>query len=208
MSVVAILALGALSVGLGVLLWREQRGRRMTPSPRRILFPIAGTRLSERALDAALRLARAEQATLVPAYLATVPMRLPLETAIPRQCETAMPLLEAIEQRAAGVNVPVDARITAGRTLRHAVARLFDEERFDRVIVTAGSRSSDFSGEDIAWLLDDAPTEVVVLRPRGDVRRNRQDGDRRPGWSRTASGRRSGRPWLSSSGDSATRRAE
>src|SRR5205807_3999363 len=100
MSVVAILALATLSIALGVLLWREQRGRRhMTPSPRRILLPIAGTRMSERALDAALRLALAEDATLVPAFLATVPMRLPVDTAVPRQCETAMPMLEAIEQR-------------------------------------------------------------------------------------------------------------
>ena len=168
MSVVAILGLAVLCVALALLLWREQRGRRqLSPSPRRILFPIAGTRLSERALDAALRLARAENATLVPAYLATVPMRLPIETAIPRQCETAMPLLEAVEHRATAVGVAVDARLGAGRTIRHAVTRLFDDERFDRVIVTAGARSSDFSGEDIAWLLDSAPTEVVVLRPRG-----------------------------------------
>jgi nucleotide-binding universal stress UspA family protein len=172
MSIVAILALATLCAGLAALLWREQSGRRrMTPSARRILFPIAGTRLSERALDAALRLARAEEATLVPAYLATVPLRLPIETAVPRQCEEAMPLLEAVEQRATRVDVPVDARIIAGRTIRHAVTRLFAEERFDRIIVTAGARSSDFTGEDIAWLLDSAPTEVVVLRPRGDVRR-------------------------------------
>ncbi|MBV9212574.1 MAG: universal stress protein [Actinobacteria bacterium] len=171
MSVLAIVALAALCLGLGVLLWRESRGRRqMTPSPRRILLPIAGSRMSERALDAALRLARAEQATLAPAYLVRVAMSLPLETPLPRSCETAMPMLEAIEHRASSYGVPVDARIVPGRTLRHAVTRLFDGERFDRVVVTAGARSSDFSGEDVAWLLEEAPTEVVVVRPRGDVR--------------------------------------
>ena len=196
MSVVAILVLGLLCAALAGLLWREQRGRRMSPSPRRILFPIAGTRLSERALDAALRLARAEEATLVPAYLAIVPMRLPIETAVPRQCETAMPLLEAIEQRATGVGVPVDSRIMTGRTLRHAVSRLFADESFDRVIVTAGARSSDFDSEDIAWLLEDAPTEVVVLRPRGDVR---PAGDSRQRWRTATSVFRSTAPLTVSS---------
>ena len=68
---------------------------------RRILFPFVGGALSERALDAALRLARAEHATLVPAYLAPVPMALPLDAPLPSACGAAFELLEAIEQRAA-----------------------------------------------------------------------------------------------------------
>ena len=52
------------------------------------------------AIDATLRLAQADAATLVPAHVAMVPMRLSLEAAISSECEAAMPLLEAIEQRA------------------------------------------------------------------------------------------------------------
>ena len=44
-------------------------------------LPIPRHELSRPALDAALRLARAEDATLVPAYLAQVPMTLPLDSA-------------------------------------------------------------------------------------------------------------------------------
>ena len=56
----------------------------------------------------------------------------------PRQCSLGMPLLEAIEQAATSAEIPVDARVGRGRTYRHALARLLDEEPVDRVIVPAG----------------------------------------------------------------------
>lgn len=131
----------------------------------RILFPFLGSDLSDRALEAALRLAAAEEATLVPAYLARVPMNLPLESPLPRQAELAMPILEAIEQRAAKSEVPVDARIERGRTYRHALRTLLADERFDRIIAPGAGHGSDgFSPEDVAWLLDHAEGEIVIFR--------------------------------------------
>jgi nucleotide-binding universal stress UspA family protein len=144
------------------------RDQRLEPGPERILFPFAGRALSRRALDAALRLCRAEGATLVPAYLARVPLTLPMESPLPRQSREALPILEAIEQRAQKAGVPVDARIERGRTLRHAVLQLVEHERFDRIVTSAatGNNGSDgFSADDIAWLLDHAPGEIVVLHP-------------------------------------------
>lgn len=138
-----------------------------------ILLPFTGTEISRRALDAAMRLARAEGATLMPAYLATVPSRLPLDCAIPAEAAKAMPMLEAIEQRAAAQGVPVDARIERGRSYRHALRRLLEQEQFDRVVVPAtATRGSGLSGEDLVWLLEKAPAEVMILRPaRDDERR-------------------------------------
>ena len=138
----------------------------------RILFPFLGSDLSNRALDAALRLAAAEEATLVPAYLARVPMNLPLESPLPRQSELAIPILEAIEQRAAKSEVPVDSRVERGRTYRHALRMLLDGERFDRIVAPGAGRGSDgFSPEDVAWLLDNAEGEIVIFRS-GDVPEN------------------------------------
>ena len=54
-----------------------------------------------------------------------------------------MPLLEAIEQRAADQGVPVDARIECGRTYRHALLRLLEGESFDRVVVPATAAGDD-----------------------------------------------------------------
>jgi hypothetical protein len=159
----------ALAVGLlaGFLIARSRLHRSPEPvTVHRILLPFTGTEISRRALDASLRLARAEGATLMPAYLAAVPKDLPLECAIPAEAAKAMSILEAIEQRAASKGVAVDSRIERGRTYRHALARLLGEEDFDRVVVSAtATGTSGISGEDLVWLLEKAPAEVLILRP-------------------------------------------
>jgi len=164
-----------LGLGGGYLLARSQwRGKRSErpEEVRRILLPFTGTEISRRAVDAALRLARAEGATLMPAYLATVPMQLPLECAIPAEATKAMPMLEAIEQRAVAQEVPVDARIERGRSYRHALERLLQRETLDRVVASATSTgTAGFSGDDLVWLLEKAPAEVLILRPGPEDRR-------------------------------------
>jgi nucleotide-binding universal stress UspA family protein len=146
--------------------WRnpEKAPNGITPAARRILFPFVGETVSQSALDASLRLARAEHATLVPAYIATVPMKLSLDAPIPGDCAAAMPLLEVIERRAARLHVPVDARIETGRTARHALRRLANQETFDRMVIPASDSRDGFSAEDIAWLLENVDGEIVVLR--------------------------------------------
>ena len=137
-----------------------------TPPPRRILFPFLARALSEPALDTALRLAHTDDATLVPVFLARVGMQLPLDAPLPRQSAIAIPLQEAIEQRAARFGVPVDARIQVGRTPRHALRETIEHERFDRIVVAAaGHGAAGIGADDVAWLLESAPGEIVVLRP-------------------------------------------
>jgi Universal stress protein family len=136
-------------------------------SGRRILFPFIGSTISHSTLDAALRLARAQDAVLMPAYLATIPHQLSLDSPAPlRESEAAVPLLELIEQLAAREGVPVDSRIERGRTPRHALTALLENEGYDTLVVPAKTRASDgFDPADIAWLLDKAPGELLVLRP-------------------------------------------
>lgn len=161
-----------LGVALGFVAARRRRGSADTEAVHRILLPFTGTEISRRAVDAALRLAQAEDAELMPAYLAAVPMRLPLECSIPDEAGRAMAMLEAIEQRAAAQGVPVDARVERGRSYRHALARLLEGEQVDRVVVPAGGAdgAEGLSGEDLAWLLEKAPGEVLILRPARDDR--------------------------------------
>jgi nucleotide-binding universal stress UspA family protein len=173
-----ILIFAALVLGLlgGFVIAGTRHGRKaVAPEPdevRHILLPFTGTEMSRRAVDAALRLARAEGATLMPAYLAEVPKSLPLDCPIPKEASQAMGMLEAIEQRAAAKGVAVDARIERGRTYRHALARLLSEEEFDRVIVSAGATGTHgLSGDDLVWLLERAPAEVMILRPGPEDRR-------------------------------------
>ena len=161
----------ALLIGLavGYLLARSRRrGRRSErlEEIHQILLPFTGTEISRRAVDAALRLARAEGATLIPAYLAEVPKQLPLDCSIPAEAAKAMPILEAIEQRATSQDVAVDSRIERGRSYRHALRRLLEDEEFERVVVPAESgEGAGLSGDDLVWLLEKAPTEVLILRP-------------------------------------------
>jgi nucleotide-binding universal stress UspA family protein len=166
-ALIAIVALAA-----GMLATRLVMGRRRTPAeiPRasaKILFPFVGAELSERALRAAMRLARAENATLVPAYLVSVPLPLALDAPFPRTCDEAFSLFEAIEQRAARAGVPVDSRIARGRNVRHALRQLIAEVPAQRIVAAAAGngKRDGFSVDDIAWLLRNAPHEVLVLRP-------------------------------------------
>ena len=102
----------------------------------RILVPFAGS-LDQSVLDAAIRIAKAEDAVLVPAYLLVVPLRYAEDSPLRDQVKVAMPLLEAVEHAALRAGVPVDARIEKGRTLTHAVKRLWEAEQFDRIVAAA-----------------------------------------------------------------------
>jgi hypothetical protein len=175
MTLILIVLIVVLAAGLAALAATHLNYRVRRPSkvpvtgPRRILFPFVANALSQRALDAALRLASAEEATLVPVFLATVSLDLPLDAPLPRQCGLAVPMQEAIEQRAAKFGVPVDGRIERGRNRRHALRQAIATERFDRIVIAATARGGDgFDSDDVAWLLDHASGEIVVLRPATD----------------------------------------
>jgi nucleotide-binding universal stress UspA family protein len=160
----------ALAAGLVAGRWYAPQKRRQRDgrpdAVGRILLPFTGTTISRRAFDAAVRLAHVENATLMPCYLATVPLNLPLDAALPAQCLRAMPLLETIEQRAIDQDVAIDGRIVRGRTYRDALRRILEDEHFDRVIVSATAHpTGGFGGDDLVWLLDRADAEVLILRP-------------------------------------------
>jgi EmrB/QacA subfamily drug resistance transporter len=164
------LVLALLAIVPAIVLVRAERAARRPEgldsdheleSPRRILLPIAGTGVSGRALDVALRMAHRRRATLVPAYLSVVPRRLPLDTRISNDRGVAVPMLEEIEQKASRDGVPLDSRIEVGRTHRHALERLYETDQFDRTVLDAGEGAL---ADEIDWLLERAPGEVVVLR--------------------------------------------
>jgi hypothetical protein len=139
-----------------------------------VLVPFAGE-LDPSVLRAAIRIARAEEAVLVPAYLLVLPLELGPEASAQREVEVAMPLLEAVEQAALRAGVPVDARIERGRTPTHALQRLWEAEPFDEILVPApvGSHAG-FTPKELAWMLAHAPAETIVLRPAPEGAQTRQ----------------------------------
>ena len=135
-------------------------------SSRRVLVPFTRGHLDPTVLAASIRIARAEDATLVPAYLILIPPEYPLEAPMKEECAQAIPLLEAVEHAASKAGVPVDARVESGRTPIHALERLWDVEHFDRIVVPAPvGRDAGFSLKDLTWILAHAPSETVILRP-------------------------------------------
>jgi hypothetical protein len=167
---IVLIAIGGIALGIAAGYWlppHGYRGRRNRPRPvRRILLPFAGQAISRRSFEAAVRLAKAENAVIMPAFLATVPMNMPLDTPLPAQCSRGMPLLEAIEQRITAQGVAVDSRVGRGRTARDALRSLLDSEDFDRIIVTADEDAVDGLGyDDLRWLLERVPAEIMILRP-------------------------------------------
>jgi Universal stress protein family len=159
-AVVVVAAAGASAVVL--------RRRRVPPARgvERILVPFTGGALDPRVLKAAIRIARAEEATLVPAFLIVVPLEQPEGAPMQQQVAVAMPLLEAVEHAALRAGVPVDARVESGRTPIHALKRLWDAEPFDRIVVPApAGRRPGFTPKDLTWMLTHAPNETLILRP-------------------------------------------
>lgn len=171
MTTATLLLAIVLAIVLAAIAFRELRTRpthHLTPSSSRIVFPFVAQGLSQRGLDAALRIARNEGATLVPVFLARVPLHLQLETALPRECEAGLPLLEVVEQRAVLAGVPVDSRIERGRTLRHALVELAEHEQFDTMVVAAvDATEAGFHPDDIGWLLENIEGEIIVIRSGG-----------------------------------------
>jgi hypothetical protein len=156
-----------LAVALGLVLLGRRAPTRLAVSSeaRRVLVPFSGS-LDETVLAAAIRIARAEEAVLVPAYLLIVPLRYDEDSPLKDEVNLAMPLLEAVEHAALRAGVAVDARIEKGRTLTHALRRLWEVERFDRIVAPAPvNGGGGFTEKELAWLLANAPTETLVLKP-------------------------------------------
>ena len=160
-AVVVVAFAGGAAAGWFAAARERGAGRRGSPrGTRRILLPFTGTAISRRALDAALRLARAEDATLMPAFLATrAAPRSPLDAPLPapvrcRRCRCSRRSSSARARRAS----PSTRASAAGAPTATRCSRLLDEEPVDRVIVSATANPrKGLSADDLEWLLEQRP---------------------------------------------------
>jgi hypothetical protein len=161
----AVIAAMAAALIATLLARRPPKRLKVPRGARRILVPFQGN-LDPTVLGAAIRIARAESAVLVPAYMLLVPLRYPEDSPQKEEVEVALPLLEAVEHAALREGVPVDARIEKGRSRTHALRRLWNVEHFDRIVAPAPTNGQPgFTTKELAWLLENAPAETVVLKP-------------------------------------------
>ncbi|HEY7148004.1 MAG TPA: hypothetical protein VH420_01035 [Gaiellaceae bacterium] len=148
-----------------MLVFSFVRRSQAKPGDKRVLVPFTNGELDPTVLAAAIRISRAEHATMVPAYLIVTPFEYTLEAPMRNQVELAMPLLEAVEHASLRAGVPVDARVESGRSATHALRRLWEAERFDRIVAPAPVNGAGFTPKQLQWLLTHAPTETLILRP-------------------------------------------
>lgn len=149
---------------------RRPRGSiaRVAGKPR-ILLPFATGSIDPEVLAAAIRITRAEEGVLVPAFLLVVPREFSLDAPLTQQVAMAMPLLEGIEHAALRSGIPVDARVERGRQPTHALRTLWETEDFERIIVPAPTPGDPgFTPKELAWVLTHAPAEALILRPAPD----------------------------------------
>jgi hypothetical protein len=65
----------------------------------------------------------------------------------------------------------VGSSVSRGRTYRDALRHQLDDEPVDRIIVSATTDPrTDLDGEDLQWLLEKVPAEVLILRADFDDR--------------------------------------
>ena len=166
--VIAAIA-GGVASGHRLALRGRLPAREQPPAARRILLLFVGPAVLGRAFEETVRLAKCEDATIVAAFLVRVPRQLPLDSPLLAQPSDGVPLTDAIKRRAAAESVPVESRTARGRTYRDALRRLLAQERFERVLVSAGDRGRPgLSGRDLEWLFERVPAEVLIVRPAPD----------------------------------------
>jgi hypothetical protein len=165
LGLLAVIALLVLAVAAALLRRRSPKWLAVPAGAPRILVPFSGS-LDRTVLQAAIQIASAGDAVLVPAYLLIVPLRCAEDSPQRDEVSIAMPVLEAVEHAALRAGVPVDARIEKGRTVTHALRKLWEVERFDRIVAPAPADGrGGFTAKELAWLLMHAPAETVVLKP-------------------------------------------
>ena len=102
--------------------------RRAPGGVQRILLPFTGQAISRRAFEAAVRLAQAENATLMPAFLARVPRNLPLDSPLPAPAGTGCRCSRRSSRGAAAEGIPVDCGSPADGPTATPCRRLLEQE--------------------------------------------------------------------------------
>jgi hypothetical protein len=129
------------------------------------LFAFPAKSFSAPALDYALCLARAGDDTVDAVSLHTVPLTSAIAAA-PGEVNHDGSLTQLIEARGHAFDVTVCTRAARGRSYRHALRDALATRAYDRIVIAAAqTQPPQITHDDIRWLLDTAPGEVLVLRP-------------------------------------------
>ena len=139
---------------------------------RAILVPIAAGYPSEEAMDVACRIAAERRATIVAMTVIEVPLRLPLDTFLPDEVESANEQLDEAKAIGESYGVSVIGRIVRARNAGRAVVDEAKRRQAEivvmggprRVRLKAGTRA--IFGDTVDFVLKHAPCRVMVAAGR------------------------------------------
>ena len=156
---------------------REEKERQARAKPmmyRNILVPIDGTDFSIRAVEHAVKLARAVGARVTfltvtePFYLRPAPGRAKAELEL-RAADLADRILETAAEQARAAGVPFETAHFVGDRPAEAIARAAEEHGCDLIVMASHGRrclAALVSGSETLRVLQQSGTPLLVLRPR------------------------------------------
>jgi nucleotide-binding universal stress UspA family protein len=114
---------------------------------RKILVPVLGTLVSERAVELAARVGERQRAEIILAYVVHIPWTLPLNARLPQQEERAQDAIKTAELLAERHNLPVRAYIVRHRMPIAAILHLVRKENVDVIVIGVSPRQPALRGQ-------------------------------------------------------------
>jgi nucleotide-binding universal stress UspA family protein len=130
---------------------------------RKLLVPVADNVESERAMDAACRLAADRGAAVAAVNVIEVPPVLPLDSHMTAEEAAAHRLLERAAAVADSYGVTVAPRILRGRSAADAIVAQAEQRHTELVVIGAPRKRRRAFGSTVEHVLKNAPCRVLVI---------------------------------------------
>lgn len=133
----------------------------------RIIVPTTGTTYSEKAVELACRLGRAQKAEIIVAYVIEVPFTLSLNASMGKTEVIAKEVVDRARDIVKHHNMPVIARIERARKVGEGLIRLAREMEADLIVIgikPLRGITEKIMGRTSETLLRHAPCEVIIDR--------------------------------------------
>ncbi len=134
----------------------------------RILVGTRGGQLSQRLLNLACGLAKAQNAALTAIYVVELPMTLPLDAAVPEEMRRAEQVLAEAEEVAQQHNVEIKKQIAKARKAGRAIVDAANTAPTQLIILGLGERPNfedRIFGSTADFVVRHAPCDVILERP-------------------------------------------
>jgi len=142
---------------------------------RNVLVPISDNVESERAMDAACRLAADHGATIALVSVVEVPPVLPLDSHMTSEEAAAHRLLERAAAIGESYGVAADPRILRARKAAHVIVAQAERRRSEVIVIGAPRKRRKAFGSTVEHVLKKAPCRVLVIGAAADSARLAQD---------------------------------